>query len=320
MPQFTDTLAYYLKWPDGKPFELSADKKLYRKQLIRVGKYKKGDTVFDITREMLKHWETTFSMMHNNGIKVAVPIEHTDDVEKNRGWVENIGIEENGDVMYGDFDFLGKEPPVCGVSISSPVNFIDGKGIEYKRPIMHVALTNSPVIPGLGDFQKLAASLIPETEETDMKAIALALGLSETATEEEIIAKIKEIKANQKSAETEKKVEASLKKEIDPLMMSLVRENRKAKLDQLIALSRITPITKEKIEKMFVSMEDEVLNLSITAEGNALFDSLVLALKDNNPVELVEKTNAQLVELSLKKSEVSGVEQDAIDRAEKAKK
>ena len=70
-----------------------------------------------------------------------------------------LGRNERGlPALYGCVRFRdGFDPDDSQVSIHVPPQFTDGLGRTYVRPIRHVAITDYPVIPGLGRFEALAA-------------------------------------------------------------------------------------------------------------------------------------------------------------------
>lgn len=150
-----------LAFSDGDAWKLEQGNR-YRKHILKLGKFvKKSDNLrFEITPREFDHFERTFSQMQQNGVKVPLPLGHTDDDHKNRGWV--VGIERSTDdpnfldaIIECDRPELIKENDV---SVFVPPSFTDGEGNEYMRPIRHVALTPYPVIPGLGEFKAIAAS------------------------------------------------------------------------------------------------------------------------------------------------------------------
>lgn len=109
---------------------------------------------------MLDHWAMIFSQMKVNGVKVPVPSGHTNDSEKNRGWVED--IFRDGDSLFGIVALVGDGIRLAGtndVSIYSQSEYTDGNGNRYQWPILHVALCTDPVVPGLRGFEALAASI-----------------------------------------------------------------------------------------------------------------------------------------------------------------
>ncbi len=172
---------------DGVP------RRRYLKELIRVGQYVKAseDLEFTVTPATLDNWVTQFRAMRKAGVRVPIPASHdgADDPDATRGWVDDMFVQ--GDSLYMSCTLVGDDAIVAAarndVSIFSPHEFIDGAGNRYKRPIMHVALCPDPVVPGLGAFIPLAASLRLQRSQKMLELIqkiAAALGISEEVTEE----------------------------------------------------------------------------------------------------------------------------------------
>jgi hypothetical protein len=149
----------------------SRGQRVYKKELIYPGKFIKkdedGDVEFDlpVNEKLIDHWVATFNQMKKNGIEVPLPIEHTSNPARRRGTVVKLAKEFNpkrgANSLYCYVTFRDKESEsmakTAQVSLYAPPSFIDGKGRKYSRPIRHVALTDYPLIPGLGEFE-IAAS------------------------------------------------------------------------------------------------------------------------------------------------------------------
>jgi len=190
--------------------ELGPD--VYRKELIYPGHFVKKDAKGSVEFELpvdetlLDHWVATFNKMKAAGIEVPVPIEHTTDPEQRRGTVVDLKKEMNPErkepALYAYIKFRDQPTgdalsKTTQVSLFSPPDFVDGKGIKYVRPIRHVALTDYPLVPGLAGFEKaIAASLVlSQDKETQMSPISdladqLGVEYPQGATDEEIKAAI----------------------------------------------------------------------------------------------------------------------------------
>ena len=132
----------------------------FRKELIKVGKYVKDSTkqVLDVTKDTLNHWVKTFDAWTKNGNKVPVPNGHTNDATANKGWVKK--LEVVGDSLYGVMELLDETlAKTTDISICIEPKVVDGKGNIYESIITHVALTTTPVVPGLAGFETLSLSL-----------------------------------------------------------------------------------------------------------------------------------------------------------------
>lgn len=297
----------------------------FRKELIRVGKYVKAvDGIrFRVTAATLSHWVATFARMKKNGCKVPVPLGHTTDAKENRGWLRDLFIE--GESLVGVIDLIGEDGIACAsrtdVSIFVPPEFTDGKGEKHTHPIMHVALCTDPVIPGLADWQAVAASLTFTREQEagtmDWKEIAKALGIEDGMTDETaqelILAGVATITTARDDAVTAKdtaekalkalKATSGRKKldpekpEPDPLLLSLTHDNREMKLNALVTGGVITPDVRDKLLEEYAT--EDAIKLELSHGGDvAQFDRLIAILAKNDPKELKELTGPQTVELS----------------------
>ena len=125
------------------------------------------DQEFTVDEDRLDHWCNVGNTMLHNGVKVPVPLKHTDEPEKNRGQVlrfERGTNEEGREALFGVIKFRDAEAAKLAastdVSIFVPDKPVyDGFGNEYIQPIRHVCCTDYPVIPKLGGFEAIAASL-----------------------------------------------------------------------------------------------------------------------------------------------------------------
>lgn len=145
----------------------------FRKELIRTGGYVKvsDGIAFTVTMGTLANWVLQFNRMKAAGLKVPVPFVHQDekweksaqdgDPRDNGGWVDSLFVD--GDTLVMVCTLKGADALVAArrsdVSINSPPKIVSGKGDTFIRPITHVAMVTDPVVPGLGEFVPLAASL-----------------------------------------------------------------------------------------------------------------------------------------------------------------
>lgn len=298
----------YLPSPDLAPWQLASHgdgQPAFVKELIYAGKFRMGNGVeFEVDKPLLQHWASTFASMDQNGVKVPLPIEHTEDPEKNRGRVTGLYVENNSrglPALFGKIQFRDNEAAelakTAQVSIFSPPEFVDGKGNRYRRPIKHVALTDYPVIPALQGFQSIAASLVT-TDTKDMimplKKLATSLGIQiqdETKLEETIVASFKS--ASETIVAKDKEIEAlKAKIPVDPVAVTvsaahrnMLRDNRDMKLSILVGKGLISPAVKEDLVKGFCT--DDSLTLALSSSGTTdPFDLVVAALSKNVTVPL----------------------------------
>lgn len=260
----------------------------YHKPLIKVGKYTKdSDGVsFVVTDDLLTHWNNTVLEMSENGIKIPVPLGHT---ENNKGYLKSTFIKDK--TLIGVIDLVGTDAAELAktqdVSIYVPPKFTDGKGRTYNRPIRHVALTSYPVIPGLGEFEAVAASLILINKEKEMElgAIKLALNVEGEATEDSILAGITKLKES-----------IPIQLSFNDATIKVATENRELKIGQLINTGKITPAVGEELKKIYTTKDNITLSLS---SEDSTFDKMVEALsKNESVVKTGEKTGQQTLELS----------------------
>ncbi len=184
----------------------------FKKVLAVVGKYHQAadDVTYDFTHELFGHWVAVFGEMQANGIKVPLvmaPNHEDDELDRNRGWLQKLYIEGNN--LVGEFEVIGEDAITSvvrnDVSVFSPPVWTDGTGKKYKWPLVNIALTDHPLIPGLGDWQRIAASRMPDggKENGMWKKIAKALGIdaskwTDEDGESKLLAAIKEMKKTHK--------------------------------------------------------------------------------------------------------------------------
>ncbi len=335
--------AITLPSPDSRMVSLSADrdqKRLFRKPLIRTGSYVKESEglSFEVTPETLSHFAIEFGRMHKNGVRVPVPLTHTNDPSANQGWVKEVFVD--GEELIGIIELAGEGVRLANttdVSIYVPPSITDGKGNKYTRPIAHVALVTDPVIPGLGPFEAVAASRLTTKEKSmPFAKLQAALGVKEEVTEanvetlvlshiktkdEELKATAKELKTAQEEASNKNKELEALQlshkpREVDPTMMDLVRDNRNMRLANLVQAGRITPAVKGEIEKAFLAEPELKLSLQ---RADRTFDKVCEILMKNDPVELREISGPQAVALGRHEGESDVLVKDAERRAKDAK-
>lgn len=301
----------------GKFIALSSDKRLYRKELIKVGEYTHDAEgyEFSITLDMLQHWADTFATMKANGVKVPIPSTHAGvgDPDKNRGYVIDMFVD--GASLAMTCELIGEDALAAAersdVSIGVPVDFVDGKGIKYLRPITHVAMVTDPVIPGLGDFIPLAASrAFKEKNVKKYVELVKALDLQGEVTDDNVVALVlahnkgqaeKLIELTKHSASLEEKLKEKppdkTKPAPDSVLLNLAADNRNMKLDALVQAAKITPDARKAFAKVFIGEDNKALILSL-ANGHDTFDDVIKVLALNDPVKLAETTRAQTLELS----------------------
>ncbi len=289
---------------------------LFKKELIKIGTfYKDGDVIFEITEETLDHWVDTFDLMVENGIRIPIPKNHWD-MDDNNGFVQELFKED--DALCGILEMFGddieKLVKTNDVSIFSPPEWVDGEGNLYIRPILHVALTPCPLIPGLKGFEALAASLLSRQEkQMDWSKIKEILGIDEEMSDETaealvlsavkgIQGKVAELEGKGKVAKTEvATLQASLEtikashegKEPDSFIVQLAADSHQTKIGALVSAGILTPDVSKNLVEAFHGKENKALALSLSHGTVDIFDRVLAALKENTPVKLEEHTKKQ---------------------------
>lgn len=221
----------------------------FKKVIAVVGKYHQeaDDVTYDFTHELFGHWVAVFGEMTANGVKVPLvmaPEHQEDELDRNRGWLQKLYIEGND--LVGEFEVIGEDAITSvvrnDVSVFSPPVWKDGTGKEYKWPLVNIALTGHPLIPGLGDWTKIAASRVQGGKEKGMwKKIAKALGIdaskwTDEDAEKQLFAAIKVMQKAQKDAIKEAKkssIKASLESEDEDIKKEVEEVLNEAVKDQL---------------------------------------------------------------------------------------
>ncbi len=293
----------------------------FQKAIMRVGEYTTGDgTRFKVTKSHLSRWVSQFKKMKKNEVRVPIPASHErTDADDNRGFVQSMFVD--GDRLIMQADVIGDDAirsvSRSDVSVFMPPTFRDGKGNDYGNyPITHVALTPTPVVPGLGDFISIAASLKgnPGTENPEMKfeKIAKAMGVepdkltADTAeavicaafgkhedalkvVEGEKLKLAEELKTTAKGTEKEEDVPA-----LHPATIKMAAETRKERIDLLVEQKVVSPAAAKILTDAFVGEENRVIAASL-ANVHVVdsFDDVVRAFKEARPVDTTEKTGPQ---------------------------
>lgn len=308
----------------GKKFQSQGLGK-FAKDILIEGKYTHPSTgqLVDITVERMHKLAHNTAEYQRNGNKVPFPDGHTTESMKNLGdWDPTFIVQEGK--LWGVVNPRAKgveerlaAGAIDGVSAMIEFDVTDSKGRVYDEVITHICATDYPVIIGQKPFIPLSrmggadiplflstelAGLAPEKGNSMLKKMALALGLAETATEEEILAALGKATDAQKSAlarvktdealalslkeqgfelkdgkavKLEKKDEPETQKEKEYLSRiqaleakdALSRLNAaKATADEWIKKGIVPPTVKEKLSKLF-ALKTKVEALALAADG-----------------------------------------------------
>jgi len=257
----------------------------YKKQLIKIGHYVKESTgqVLDVTIDLLTHFVNEFNRYVGNGNKVSIPMGHERIglPEYNQGWLREMSIQDGS--LFGVMELQNPDlAQTNDVSICIEKEVTDGKGNKYSSIVTHVALTPTPLVPGLENFTVLSLS-VGENNMEFLKKLAEKLGLKDATEDAVMLALDKRV---------EPKAEDNIK-DSNSLVM-LFSENRTNKLETLIKAGLLIPSVSEQIKVKYID------NVALEYERGIKddFDFLCKVLMENRPVKLEAISGVQSLELS----------------------
>ena len=294
-----------LRLRDTADWKLSAEVGTYKKQVAHVGTFHKGEQKIKINSELIKSWSDTGNKMLELGIKVPVPLDdpkdrHCNNPDNNRGFVLGWSYDDNS--LYANIKLVDEDTKGLtekyDVSLNAPFLFRDSLGNSYPdySAITHVALTERPVIPGLGAWKEIACSQFVESEkleadvyipleekEMNYDLFTTAIG-KPISSDQDILDYIAELQGKVTT------IAASQPAPVDLKMVSVLSDNYSMKLDALVRESKISPAVKTKLISQFMTGS---LELSLSRGEDSPLDAIIDALKDNAVVSLSEKTGPQ---------------------------
>ena len=324
----------------------------YRKELIYAGTFEKDGQRFSFGLKEFSIWLFNFKECQKNGVQTFLQLDHNDSPENTRGELMDMELSktvEGLDSLVGYFQFASEEAEKLAtnsqVSVYVVPEFSDGKGNKYEGGVIrHVALTTTPVIPALTNFE-IAASLScsPKKKEPKpmLKKLALELGIegvTDDATDEAVFSKIlshfsslslalKDFKDRFKKKDDEdeaakRKAEDDKKKMSDPIAASLVNrfasqesKTRTFQIDALVKDGRITKAVADDLKKDFCESKTLALSFDHKSDGDFKdnFSGVLSALEKNERVlSFNEKTRDQ----TYNSENVSPLVKDAQERAD----
>lgn len=319
--------------PDDCDFlSLGEESLLFEKEHAYPGMFamkagKEGEVPFELTEEGIKHLAKESQRYLDNGNQCNLPVEHTNDPEKNRGKNLKWFAKKDSKGRLGLFSLTefrdvesAKLAKTAQTSIYAPGTYKDGAMNEYVRPVRHVALTDYPVIPGLDGFTPIAASLIDTPKKgraMTIKDLAVGIGLelsedilsddekvsTEITTAYELSqAELKTAKEAKEAVDLElAEYKAANPQKKDPVKvpkahLNMLKENRELKLSQLVKDGNILTCVAKELEDIFCGEAALTLSLSEDDESE-IFDKVVKALRDNDAIKLSEVTQPQVSKL-----------------------
>jgi len=136
--------------------------KLFRKEILRTGAWQHPATGerITVTPALLKHLQQQFSKMTADGVAVPVPSTHTNDPDRNRGFVKLLertkdkGGEEH---LFAIVDLIGDGIGLAGRSDVSVCleDVPDSHGGVYEFALSHLAAVVDPVVTHLSGWEAM---------------------------------------------------------------------------------------------------------------------------------------------------------------------
>lgn len=233
----------------------------YTKKILHAGKVYNGGKVWEFTTSDLDKIAATFQQMQKDGILVPVQSGHNMDADKTRGKVTDVWREGND--LYASVEMIGED----GIKLASRSDvsvYIEFKhergGTVYENALVHLACTPEPAVPGLGNFEPMAASVYrPQEGNTNMDAwkhIAGMLGINtdgmdDAALVEAIKKAIGEMQAAVEASKAKPEEKPAMPASVDAAVLDEYANLIDLKLSNLVENGKITPDQKVKLSKVF---------------------------------------------------------------------
>lgn len=305
-----EPVAYFCQGTEALTLDKS-DPLVFEKEAIYESKeFDAKGLKFSVDGKALDHWATMVDLFLERGITIPMPIGHVTDPTAKRAEVIGAVRRKNSkgkESLYikGRFrDEKAKEElKTANVSLHSPKEWeVNGK--TYRWPIVHVAFTDYPCIPGLEQLKLLSASLTIEApKKMSLATVAEKLGLphADKSDEElttavmarfdEMQKQIEELSTGSSSTSVDGEEDAG--PAVSASLIGVVKRSRTLELDDLTNKGIITPAIRKDLDSRFVS--DKAITLSLSnAETPDGFDLMVSTLRKNGPVlSLSSKTGRQ---------------------------
>ncbi|KKN74309.1 hypothetical protein LCGC14_0392480 [marine sediment metagenome] len=330
----------------GEAKENEAGQKVqrFKKEIIRDGTYTHPvhDWTLKVDESRRESWKQSADKMISNGVAIPIPISdnenHHEVTPQNTGGYV-VGLENDGESLYAICEMIGEDAIKAvarnDVSVFIEQGFKDGKKRSYGEAITHVALTPTPIVPGMDGFIKIAASLssglthaaafsydMPAKDKPDLELSKMDIELTalqellddDKLTEDNVLDQLGQRLEDDAEKLTAKDTEiADLKKDkpapepklkLDPDVEDNLVEAGTQRLDSLVDQGRITPAVKEKLAAALIGPAGNrngfAMSRKISGSDKSMLNVVCEALAENNPVELAKKvlTGSQHLELS----------------------
>ncbi len=269
----------------------------FKKDLIPVGSFlhpQDRTKKIVVTKERMQKWIDAFENYKKVGGDVHIPLRHSDDPDKNTGWLEKLLIEN--DKLMGIVEITEPEiaekierKTIKGASISITPDFLDEKGNAYDEMLDHVALTVIPQIRGQGPFVRLESgefeSLISADERGNQNAQE-----KEVITMEEDIKQLKEQIAGLEKEKAELEEKAKVSENVT--LETLKKDKEKTEKEVAELKGQVTKLEEEKVEREKIEMKARIEEL--VKDGKlppAVRDKVGILLEADwsKPIHLEEK-------------------------------
>lgn len=178
MPTINPTIV--LCQPSSQTWALGQGDRLFRKPVIRVGKFHvplPAGRMFelDVTPERLTKWAANFARMKQAGVRTDLTRDHERSATARLGDVLDLKVD--GDQLIATAkpadDDAAKLLDRCPeVSIEIEPNYRDGSGNVYDEAVTAVSVVRQPVVPDQQPWERIAASLNSRT--TDRTVLLMA--------------------------------------------------------------------------------------------------------------------------------------------------
>lgn len=266
----------------------------FRKEVIHVGTFRKGDTSFDVNHNALNHWAASHDKLVGAGVRVPILVEGHE--SQDIGQVDRLFVE--GDKLIAEFSVdkeMADKVVSNDVSIYSPAEYKDKSGSRHARPITHVALTRNPVVKGMSaavamsedaadqKSMKEPEPVVANQADAGLSRVAAALSLDEDSSVDDIIRAIGDRNTSH---------------EPSAMVVKMARENYTGKLNDLARSGCITPAVRDKLIEATVGSKDQPMAMAADDATISLVDTFIEALGSNKPVALGSHTGPQALELS----------------------